>query len=79
MTDEDFRALVLEAFKVLPTGDYHYPFAPNQLRHLVARAVEAEREAILAHCEAVCKAQAGYGPPPYWMQLIGFIRARGSK
>jgi hypothetical protein len=45
MTDEDFRALVLEAFKVLPTGDYHYPFAPNQLRYLVAQAVEAEREA----------------------------------
>jgi hypothetical protein len=40
---------------------------------------EAEREAILAYCEAVCKAQAGYGPPPCWMQLIGFIRARGSK
>jgi hypothetical protein len=45
MTDEEFRALVLEAFKVQPTGDYHYPIAPNQLRHLVAKAVEEEREA----------------------------------
>jgi hypothetical protein len=45
----------------------------------IARAVEAEREAILAYCEAVCKAQAAYGHPPCWMQLIGFIRARGSK
>jgi hypothetical protein len=78
MTDEEFRALVLEAFKVLPTGDYHYPLAPNQLRHFAALVAEAEREAILAHCEAVCKAQAGYGPPPGWMQLMDFIRARGS-
>jgi hypothetical protein len=44
MTDEEFRALVLEAFKVQPTGDYHYPIAPNQLRHLVAKAVEQEQK-----------------------------------
>jgi hypothetical protein len=45
MTDEEFRALVLKAFKVLPTGDYHYPFAPNQLRHFAALVAEAERKA----------------------------------
>jgi hypothetical protein len=52
---------------------------PEELERIIAQAVEAEREAILAHCEAVCKAQAAYGPPPGWMQLMDFIRARGSK
>ena len=69
MTDAEFRALVLEAFKLRPTGDYHYPFAPNQLRHLVARAVEAEREA----CARVCD------PYTHGQWFAKAIRARGSK
>jgi hypothetical protein len=68
MTDEEFRAMVLEAFKVLPTGDYHYPLAPNQLRHLVARAFEAEREA----CARVCD------PYTHGQWFAKAIRARGS-
>jgi hypothetical protein len=44
MTDEEFRDMALDAFKVLPTGDYHYPFAPNQLRHFAA-LVAAMRDA----------------------------------
>ena len=45
----------------------------------IARAVEAEREAILEHCEAMRRAHAGYQTPPGLMQLIYAIRARGSK
>ena len=72
MTDEEFRARVLEAFKLQPTGDYHYPFAPNQLRHLVARAVEAEREA----CAKICDGEATL----YYsaQRCATKIRARGS-
>ena len=75
MTDEDFRALVLEAFKVLPIGDYHYPFAPNQLRCLVDRAVEAEREA----CARVCEPQDRWDDPLTAWSIAQAIRARGSK
>jgi hypothetical protein len=45
----------------------------------IARAVEAEREAILKHCEAMRRAHTGYQMPPGLMQLIDAIRARGSK
>ena len=72
MTDEEFRALVLEAFKLQPTGDYHYPFAPNQLRHLVARAVEAEREALADYANAL--AEAGWSAGA----IADALRARGS-
>ena len=75
MTDEEFRALVLETFKLQPTGDYHYPFAPNQLRHLVARAVEAEREA----CARVCEPQDKWDDPLTAHTIAAAIRARGSK
>jgi hypothetical protein len=73
MTDEEFRALVLEAFKVQPTGDYHYPIAPNQLRHLVAKAVEEEREA----CAEICDAEASI--EGIAQRCAANIRARGSK
>jgi len=73
MTDEEFRALVLEAFKVQPTGDYHYPLAPNQLRHLVAQAVEEEREA----CAEICDAEATI--EGIAQRCAVNIRARGSK
>jgi hypothetical protein len=73
MTDEEFRAMVLEAFKVQPTGDYHYPFAPNQLRHLVARAVEAEREACAEYAAAL--AEAGWSAG----SIADALRARGSR
>ena len=79
---ERFAALVIahrEAQSIHSCGpDCQKPLCVNRRREIAA-AVEAEREVILAHCEAVCKAQAAYGPPPCWMQLIGFIRARGSK
>ncbi len=47
MSDDELKALVLEAMKVPPTDDFHYPLAPNQLRHFAALVVSAEREAIL--------------------------------
>ena len=73
MTDEEFRARVLEAFKLQPTGDYHYPFAPNQLRHLVARAVEAEREACAKIVYGLCVSDNNA------QEIVNAIRARGSK
>ena len=73
MTDEEFRALVLEAFKLQPTGDYHYPLAPNQLRHLVARAVEAEREAICPIVYGLCISDNNA------QEIVNAIRARGEK
>jgi hypothetical protein len=76
MTDAEFRALVLEAFKLRPTGDYHYPFAPNQLRYLVDRAVEAEREA----CAQVAEAwDADHTDTNYGLCIGNAIRERGSK
>jgi hypothetical protein len=83
MTDEEFRALVLEAFKLQPTGDYHYPFAPNQLRHLVARAVEAEREACARICEnglTIASSMSALDAMEMWGEkFAAAIRARGSK
>jgi hypothetical protein len=43
MNDDELKALILEAFKVPPIDHYHYPLAPNQLRHLITQAVDAER------------------------------------
>jgi hypothetical protein len=87
MTREDIMHMAREA-----TDEYakenawrknFWRFSQEELQRFAALVAEheraAEREAILAYCEAVCKAQAAYGPPPCWMQLIGFIRARGSK
>ena len=54
MTDDEFSAMVLEAFKLQPTGGFHYPLAPNQLRHLVNRAVEAERERMTVNSIHTC-------------------------
>jgi hypothetical protein len=80
MTDEEFRALVLEAFKLQPTGDYHYPFAPNQLRHLVARAGEAEREACAKVChEVACGPSMMIEERHTAKECERKIRARGSK
>ena len=71
-----FAALVAEAERKRvmnePINKEHWQRFEDEIR-------AAEREAILAYCEAVCKAQAGYGPLPGWMQLMDFIRARGSK
>jgi hypothetical protein len=36
MSDDELKALVLEAMKVPPTDDFHYPLAPNQLRYFAA-------------------------------------------
>ena len=78
MTREDIIRMAREAEKLwVQHGD---EFDSNRFLEIFAALVaEAEREVILAHCEAVCKAQAAYGPPPSWMQLMDFIRARGSK
>ncbi len=44
-----------------------------------ALVAEAERDAILEHCEAMRRAHTGYQTPPGLRQLIDTIRARGSK
>ena len=46
---------------------------------MIKQAVEAERDAILAHCEAMRRAHTGYQAPSGLMQLIDAIRARGEK
>ncbi len=47
MSDDELKALVLEAMKVPPTDDFHYPLAPNQLRRFADLVAAAERGAIL--------------------------------
>ena len=42
--DDELEAMVLAAFKVPPTQGWHYPLAPNQLRHFAALVAAAERE-----------------------------------
>jgi hypothetical protein len=44
MTDLELKKLIGAALMVPPTDNWHYPLSENQLRHLIARAVEAERE-----------------------------------
>jgi hypothetical protein len=36
MTDLDLKKLIGAALMVPPTDDFHYPLAPNQLRHFAA-------------------------------------------
>jgi hypothetical protein len=47
VTDLELKKMIGAALMVPPTDNWHYPLSENQLRHLIARAVEAEREAIL--------------------------------
>jgi hypothetical protein len=58
--------------------DCQKPLCVNRRRE-VAAAVEAEREAILAHCERVHRSYAGHNLPFGLMQLMDFIRARSRK
>ncbi len=50
--DDELEAMVLAAFKVPPTQGWHYPLAPNQLRHFAALVAAAEREACIKIIEA---------------------------
>jgi hypothetical protein len=52
MTDLDLKKLIGAALTVPPTDNWHYPLSENQLRHLIARAVEDEREACVKIIEA---------------------------
>jgi hypothetical protein len=47
VSDDELKALVLEAMKVPPTDDFHYPLAPNQLRRFADLVAAAERGTIL--------------------------------
>jgi hypothetical protein len=52
MSDDELDAMVLEAFKVPPAYDHHYPLAPNQLAYLIYLVAAAEREACIKIIEA---------------------------
>ncbi len=52
MNDDELKALMLEAFKVPPAYDHHYPLAPNQLAYLISLVAAAEREACITLIEA---------------------------
>jgi len=54
VSDDELKVLMLEAFKVVPTEDFHYPLAPNQLRYLIDRVTEVERKKEREACEKVC-------------------------
>jgi hypothetical protein len=76
VSDDELKALVLEAMKVPPTDDFHYPLAPNQLRHLITQAVEAEREACEKVCEDVWNFRKGLETGTA-LECVVAIRARG--
>jgi hypothetical protein len=78
MTREEIIELAQEAQTHDP-GFSVWILSTPHLERIVNRAVEAERKAILEHCEAMRRAHAGYQTPPGLMQLIDAIRARGSK
>ncbi len=71
MTDLELKKMIGAALMVRPTDNWHYPLSENQLRHLIARAVEDEREAIsqiiLEWC--ICDANGE--------EIVSAIRARG--
>jgi hypothetical protein len=74
VTNGQLTVMVLAALKVRPTDDFHYPLAPNQLRHLIARAVEDEREACIRDVRShggIHIYDAG--------KIVEAIRARGEK
>ena len=69
------REEIIERMGRLPSVEHGI----SGIERIVAVAVEAEREAILEHCEAMRRAHTGYQAPPGLMQLIDAIRARGEK
>jgi hypothetical protein len=56
VNDDELDAIILEAFKVPPAYDYHYPLAPNQLAYLINLVAKAEREKEREACIKVIKA-----------------------
>jgi hypothetical protein len=54
MSDDELDAMVLEAMKVPPIHDLHYPLAPNQLAYLINLFAKAEREKEREACARVC-------------------------
>jgi hypothetical protein len=52
VNDDELDAIILEAFKVPPAYDYHYPLAPNQLAYLINLFAKAEREACIKVIES---------------------------
>ncbi len=54
MSDDELDAMILEAFKVPPAYDHHYPLAPNQLAYLINLVAKAEREKEREECARVC-------------------------
>ncbi len=74
MNDDELDAIILEAFKVPPAYDHHYPLAPNQLAYLIYLVAAAEREA----CARVCEQEALLWPQSKDFRLCAAaIRARG--
>jgi hypothetical protein len=78
VNDDELDAMVLEAMKVPPIHDLHYPLAPNQLRHLVMQAVEAEREACIKVIKAyqipIGKSAAGEMARDWTVDALKYIR-----
>jgi hypothetical protein len=74
VNDDELDAIILEAFKVPPAYDHHYPLAPNQLAYLIYLVAAAEREA----CARVCEQEALLWPQSKDFRLCAAaIRARG--
>jgi hypothetical protein len=83
MTREDIIRWAREAEDYVDTiyakGEYHPGWLEVFNVRFAALVAEAEREAILEHCEAMRRAHTGYQMPSGLMQLIDAIRARGTK
>jgi len=73
MNDDELDAIILEAFKVPPAYDYHYPLAPNQLAYLINLFAKAEREKEREACAKLCLETE----PFYGVMFADAIRARG--
>jgi hypothetical protein len=81
VNDDELDAMVLEAMKVPPIHGLHYPLAPNQLRYLIDRVIEDEREKEREACAKVCDAERALWNSSREALIAGFcaaaIRARG--
>jgi hypothetical protein len=75
MSDDELDAIILEAFKVPPAYDHHYPLAPNQLAYLIHLVAKAEREACAELCEEVAQTVVRAKRPPA-LNCADAIRAR---
>jgi hypothetical protein len=80
VNDDELKALMLEAFKVPPDAEFHYPLAPNQWRYLIDRVAEAEREACARVCDlefAACWHADAISQAKEAKRCADAIRARG--